>query len=190
MIPGICLCLAPGLGRDAQVRYSLGPMGFINGPGEQARTNDAIFFDGAGNPLPGGGTAQQVTQGPLGKIEFFLQGAFVGRYAGSTSSPAPITGYMANEGYTGGSANRHRRGQGRYVVTSREAARRIAQALHLDQAIPSEAGLAGNFSDFLGHLDAFRGHGSQFAAWFQNLNAVGRGTMNLAVLSYLHFPPD
>lgn len=185
MIPGICLCLAPGLGAQADVTYCLYPNGFLSGSG--AITNDPIFHDADGTPMSSR-FAQTRARGPLAKIDYFLQGAFVGRYSGTTSSPMPITGFMANANYTGGAENRHRRGRGRYVITSRELAQRVAQALHLDNALPSETGLGSSFADFLEVADQFRGRGSEFAAWFNTLNAALRGTMNLAVLSYLRFP--
>ena len=110
MMPGICLCIAPGVGANADVMYSLYPSGFLQGSG--TRTPDTLFFDSGGNGLSAGWASVR-TRGPLGKIEFFMNDAFAGRYSGTTSSPMPITGFMANAEYTGGSANRHRRGRGR-----------------------------------------------------------------------------
>ncbi len=185
MIPGICLCHAPALERGANVLYALYPNGFNAGTG--VSTSDPVFLDPEGNALPGGGAAQVRARGPLGKIEFFVEGAFVGRYGGSTSSPRRITGYMANSGYMGGQADRPRRGEGRYVITSREIARRIASALYLENEIPTEGGLSASFSEFLEVADKFRGNGSEFAAWYQHLSSALRGSMNLAALAYLLF---
>jgi len=150
MLPGICLCVAPGVSADADVMYSLYPQGFLAGSG--ISTNDPIFFDSGGSPMMSG-TASVRTNGPIARIEFFMQAAFVGRYSGSTASPMPM-----------------------------------ASALYMGKAIPSNTGLSSDFSDFLDAADNFRGNGSNFAAWYQNLSAVMRGTMNLAVLSYLVFP--
>ena len=73
------------------------------------------------------------------------------------------------------------------MIVPREVAQRIAEALHLENPLPSQSGLADDFSEFLEVADQFMGRGSEFAAWFNNLNAVLRGTLDVAVLSYLVF---
>jgi hypothetical protein len=183
LIPGICLCFAPGITERDSVRYALRPTGFLHG----ANIRRNIFYGSNGAPLPGGGSAGVFAQSPAAKIDFFFQGHEIGERLASINEPGQTYGHMANGNFTGGSTNRHRDGRGRYFIASQAIVERVASAIGASSPLPS-AGLGADAGDWLEVADGLRGSDSNYGAWFSNLNAVMRGSMNQAVIAYLLFP--
>lgn len=182
LIPGICLCVAPGITERDTVSYALRPRGFEHG----AAIRRHIFYGSNGAPLPGGGSAMVNARSPVAKIEFFFQGHELGERLASIHDPGYTNGFMANGNYTGGSSNRHRHGHGRYFVASQAIFEQIVSAIGASSPLPG-GGLASDAGDWLEVADQIRGSGSNYGAWFSQLNALMRGSMNQAVFAYLLF---
>ena len=142
----------------------------------------STFVDLRGNPA---GDPSLVVSGPLAKLDFFIGAWNVGEHVADVASPGSATGYMAHPGYTGGGGNRHRRGRGQFFVCSREGWRQFLQRISSRLALP-ETEDSTQAAEWLETVDKVRETNyAAYAAWFE---AALRGSVNLAVFSYLYFP--
>ncbi|MCP5073905.1 MAG: hypothetical protein GY947_11505 [Rhodobacteraceae bacterium] len=187
-IPGICFCVAPGMSSGVDVLYTLRPAGFQLGTNtnlnEVFRRESARSFGGS-EPLGGSGASVRA-DGPVAKIDFLLSAPSIGEHLASPTNPGRCTGFMANANYTGGDHNRHRYGEGRFFITSKEIAERI-----MSMVVPGieikNAGLGTNSQEWATVFDNIRGSGSNTADWLSNLQAALLGSINHVAIAYLIF---
>ncbi len=194
VIPGICLCGAPGIhmsGSDS-VLYSLHESGFVDSsvrrpPGEvfQQVTGRGIHqrVTPTGNP-----NASVRSQYPADIIEFHLNAPMVGEYLASPTNLRRCTGFMASsQAFGNGTGVPHRQGRGQYMLVNKTLAERLLSYTAGGIKLPKTSN-EDFMEQWVGYLDEIRDDDSEVLARLEHMTAIVRGSMNHVVVAVLHFP--
>jgi len=194
IIPGICLCGAPGINMSGSdtVLYSLHESGFTDSSARRAPGQIFQSVSGRGvhqrvSPT-GNPNASVRSQHPVDVIEFFLSAPMVGEYLASPTNLRQCSGYMtSSQAFGGGAGVPHRRGRGQYLLVNKTLAERLLSYTAGGIKLPKTSN-EDFMEQWVGYLDEIRGEDSEVLARIDHMTAIVRGSMNQVVVAVLHFP--